>query len=396
MTRYPIIKLKPGKDEALKRFHPWVFSGAIAEIPSGVTTGEIVNVHNHAGRCIGTGFYEGDTIAVKMLTFAEAPIDQQFWLHKLSLAFRLRESLGLIKNSHTNMYRLVHSEGDNIPGLIIDIYGKTAVIQAHSAGILLHFDQIVAALKTIYGQDIEAVYNKSAGVLERMGRMSVSDGYVFGQANDQNFLENSMVFKVDWETGQKTGFFVDQRENRMMLKGYCHGRRVLNNFSYSGGFSVAALQGGATSVVSVDSSKKAVDLCNENIQLNGFGEPTHQSVCIDAKKYLEQLKGNEFDLIVLDPPAFAKNHHNRHKGLEGYKYINFLAIRNIAPGGLIFTFSCSQAVDRAAFQGAVMAAAIETGRNVKILHHLSQSADHPVSIFHPEGAYLKGLVLQIQ
>jgi 23S rRNA (cytosine1962-C5)-methyltransferase len=229
-----------------------------------------------------------------------------------------------------------------------------------------------------------------------MGRKSTGDGYVFGKATEQNNLENTMRFKVDWETGQKTGFFVDQRENRLLLKQFSHGRRVLNTFSYSGGFSVAALQGGAISVVSVDSSKKAVDLCDENIQLNGFSEPVHQSVCMDAKKYLQQLEGNEFDLMVLDPPAFAKNHHNRHKGLEGYKFINFLAIRNMAPGGLLFTFSCSQAVDRAAFQGVVMAAAIETGREVKILHHLSQAGDHPVNIFHPEGAYLKGLVLQIQ
>jgi len=395
VSKYPVIRLKHGKDEAIRRFHPWVFSGAIAQLPAGISAGTLVQVVSQQGNVLGTGYFEEGNIAIKLLSFEAETVDTAFWQRRIGQAFALRRQLGLTNNASTNTYRLIHSEGDGLPGLIVDVYNKTAVIQAHSAGILQQAEHISEVLQELYGNKLEAVYNKSAEIQARSGNEQVSDGYLRGGMGDNIILENNQQFKVDWETGQKTGFFIDQRVNRQLLSELSAGKRVLNTFSYSGGFSVAALKGGALQVVSVDSSKKAINLCDENILLNGFDQSMHTSVQMDAKRYLSQLNGNEFDIIVLDPPAFAKNHHNRHKGLEGYKYINFLALKNIAPGGLLFTFSCSQAVDRMAFQGAVMAAAIETGRTCRILYHLSQPADHPVNIYHPEGAYLKGLVLAI-
>lgn len=392
---YPVMKLHKGKDEAVKRFHPWIFSGAIQKMPKHLSVGEIVFVSDHQDQLLGTAFYEGGNIALKMLTFSEEIVDDGFWHKKLENAKNLRKQLGFLNNSETTAYRLVHSEGDGLPGLIVDIYGTTAVMQAQTAGMYLHRNAIAKAIIAVMEGHISSVFDKSAEALERMEKTNSVNDYLVGNAGEKIVLESGASFHVDWEKGQKTGFFLDQRDARSLLKTYAKGKKVLNTFSYSGGFSVAALKGNAENVVSVDSSKTAIELCDINIELNDF-QSKHTSVCIDAKKYLQQMHSGEFDLIVLDPPAFAKNHHNRHKGLQGYKYINFEAIRKIAAGGLLFTFSCSQAVDRQSFQSIVMAAAIETGRSVQLLHHLSQPPDHPVSIFHPEGAYLKGLVLKVE
>jgi 23S rRNA (cytosine1962-C5)-methyltransferase len=391
---YPVIKLQKGKDEAVKRFHPWVFSGAIQKIPKDLNVGDLVFVRDHQEQILGTAFYEGGNIALKMLSFNSEIVDDGFWRSKLKNAKNLRKQLGLLDNTQTTAFRLVHSEGDGLPGLIVDIYGSTAVLQAQSAGMFLQRNKIASAVIEVMEGRVTSVFDKSAEALERMEKTKSINDYLIGTAGEKIISENGASFHIDWEKGQKTGFFLDQRDARSLLKTYASGRKVLNTFSYSGGFSVAALKGNAEKAVSVDSSKTAIELCDKNIGLNGF-QSKHSSVCIDAKKYLQQLSFGEFDVIVLDPPAFAKNHHNRHKGLQGYKYINFEAIEKIAAGGLLFTFSCSQAVDRQSFQSIVMAAAIETGRSVQLLHHLSQPPDHPVSIYHPEGAYLKGLVLRV-
>ncbi len=392
---YSKIVLHKGKDLAVRRFHPWVFSGAVQKVPKGLILGEVVLVTDYQGDVLGTAFYEGGNIALKMLSFREEVVDFSFWKQKLQAALSLRKRLLLTDNPSTTAWRLVHSEGDGMPGLVIDIYGSTAVLQAQSVGMYKHRVAIASVLMEVMEGKVQAVFDKSAEALERMDKeVTDSNSYLIGEANESKVFENEAAFIVDWEKGQKTGFFLDQRDARLLLGKLSQGLRVLNTFSYSGGFSVFALKGGAKKVVSVDSSKRAIELCDQNIAANGFGKQ-HESVCMDAKKYMEQLQGNEFDLIVLDPPAFAKNHHNRHKGLQGYKFINFEAIRKIAPKGLLFTFSCSQAIDRQAFQSIVMAAAIEAGREVQVLYHLSQPADHPVSLFHPEGAYLKGLVLRV-
>jgi 23S rRNA (cytosine1962-C5)-methyltransferase len=392
---YPVITLQKGKDEAIKRFHPWIFSGAIKLLPSNLEAGHLVHVSDNKGNIIGTGFYEKDTIAVKLVSFGLCQLDADFWENKISEAFNLRIKLGLVGNKQTKAYRLVHSEGDNLAGLIVDIYNKTAVIQTQSSGMTLQIDAIKSAILTVMKDTIEAIYWKSAKTQSGINKDMTCDGFIYSQANDQVILENGMKFYIDIEKGQKTGFFIDQRENRNLLKTLSKGKRVLNTFSYSGGFTVAALLGKATSVVSVDSSQTAIDLCNQNITLNGFDEHQHTSVTMDAKRYLAELKPGEFDLIVLDPPAFVKNHQNRHKGLLAYKFINYEALKNISPGGFLFTFSCSQAIDPQSFQSVVMAAAIEAGRKARIVYHLSQPADHPVNIFHPEGNYLKGLVLEV-
>lgn len=396
LTQYPIIVLQKGKDEAIKRFHPWIFSGAIKTLPAKLEAGTIVTVKSSQDQFLGVGFYEAGNIAVKMLSFSEELIGAAFWVKKIHAAFSVRKQLGLIGNASITAYRLVHSEGDGLPGLVVDVYGKTAVLQAQTLGMYKQRQLIANALMQVMEEKLEAVYNKSADALERMGVNSEADAYLIGKATENTIIENNAMFLIDWEQGQKTGFFIDQRDNRQLLQQLCLNKNVLNTFSYSGGFSVYALKGGANKVVSVDSSKRAIELCDKNVALNGFDAQKHASVCIDAKKYLEQLQGNEFDVMVLDPPAFAKNHHSKHKGLQGYKFINYQAIKKIKSGGMLFTFSCSQAVDRQAFQSIVMAAAIEAKRPVKVLYHLSQSADHPSSIYHPEGSYLKGLVLEIE
>lgn len=393
---YPIIKLRRDKDEAAKRFHPWIFSGAIGEAAEGLQAGDIVSVVNADNEIIGTGFCEAGNIAVKLLSFDNRRIGVLYWQERLNTAFESRKLSGLINNGHTNCFRLVHSEGDNLPGLIIDIYGKTAVIQTQTEGMALNIKAIAAALQAIPELKLEAIYNKSAEVMMRMGNEAVDDGYLFGSSSEDFVVENDSKFHIDWEVGQKTGFFLDQRDNRDLVRQMAKGKTVLNAFSYTGGFSVTALQGGAKKVVTVDCSRKAVDMAAANIELNGFSKDVNPCVVADMKDYLKDMKDGEFDMIILDPPAFAKGHQHRHKGLQGYKYINCEAIKKIASGGLLFTFSCSQAVDKAMFQSIVTAAAIEAGRKVQILYQLSQPADHPINIFHPEGAYLKGLVLLVK
>ena len=393
---YPIIKLRRGKDEAVKRFHPWIFSGAIETAAPNLQAGDIVTVVDSKNNILGTGFAEAGNIAVKVLAFENRKIDKFFWKERLTNAFELRKLMGLTDNEHTNCYRLVHSEGDNLPGLIIDIYNKTAVVQAQTEGMALNVKAIADALMNIEGLNINSVYNKSSEAMQRMGKDAVEDGYlVEGEAEENYVKENDSKFIVDWEEGQKTGFFLDQRFNRDLVRQLAKGKNVLNTFCYTGGFSVTALQGGANKVVSVDCSKKAIAACEKNIALNGFDIKENPSVAEDAKLFLQNMKKGEFDLIILDPPAFAKNHKSLHRGLQGYKFINNEAIKKIKEGGLLFTFSCSQAVDKAQFQSIVMAAAIEAGRKAQIIFQLDQPEDHPVNIYHPEGAYLKGLVLKI-
>lgn len=395
MNYYPIIKLRKGKDEAVKRYHPWIFSGAIETAAPNLQAGDLVTVVDYKNEILGTGFAEAGNIAVKLLAFDNTKIDSLFWKERLEKAFELRKMMGLVDNQHTNCYRLVHSEGDNLPGLIIDIYGKTAVVQAQTEGMALNIKSISDALLNIDGLDINSVYNKSSEAMQRMGKDAVDDGYLFGEKSDDYVLENDSKFLIDWEEGQKTGFFLDQRNNRDLVRKLAKGKNVLNTFCYTGGFSVTALRGGANKVVSVDCSKKAITACEKNIALNGFDVVENPSVTEDAKLFLQNMNQGEFDLIILDPPAFAKNHKSLHRGLQGYKFINTEAIKKIKEGGLLFTFSCSQAVDKAQFQSVVMSAAIEAGRKAQIIFQLDQPEDHPVNIFHPEGAYLKGLVLKI-
>ena len=392
---YPIIKLRRGKDEAVKRYHPWIFSGAIESATPDLQAGDIVSVVDSRNNILGTGFAEAGNIAVKILSFDNRKIDKFFWKERLAKAFELRKLMGLTDNEHTNCYRLVHSEGDELPGLIIDIYNKTAVVQAQTEGMALNVKTIAEVLMTIEGLDINSVYNKSSEAMQRMGKEAIEDGYLIGESSDEFVLENDSKFFVDWEDGQKTGFFLDQRYNRDLVRQLAKGKNVLNTFCYTGGFSVTALKGGANKVVSVDCSKKAIAACEKNIALNGFSIEDNPSVAEDAKLFLQNMKKGEFDLIILDPPAFAKNHKSLHKGLLGYKFINNEAMKKIKEGGLLFTFSCSQAVDKAQFQSIVMAAAIEAGRKAQIIFQLDQPDDHPVNIYHPEGAYLKGLVLKI-
>ena len=395
MNYYPVIKLRKGKDEAVKRFHPWIFSGAIESAASDLQAGDIVTVVDSKNNVLGTGFAEAGNIAVKILSFDNRKIDMFFWKERLNKAFELRKLMGLTNNEQTNCYRLVHSEGDELPGLIIDIYGKTAVVQAQTEGMALNVKAIADALMDVDGLNINSVYNKSSEAMQRMGKEAVEDGYLIGESSDEFVLENGSKFFVDWEGGQKTGFFLDQRFNRDLVRQLAKGKNVLNTFYYTGGFSVTALKGGANKVVSVDCSKKAIAACEKNIALNGFSIEDNPSVAEDAKLFLQDMKKGEFDLIILDPPAFAKNHKSLHRGLQGYKFINLEAMKKIKEGGLLFTFSCSQAVDKAQFQSIVMAAAIEAGRKAQIIFQLDQPDDHPVNIYHPEGAYLKGLVLKI-
>lgn len=394
---YPIIRLKKGKDEAVRRFHPWVFSGAIESAAEELQAGDTVTVTDFQGNVLGTGFCESDSIAVKILCFENRKIDEWFFLDRITKAFEARKSMGLIDNPDTNCYRLIHSEGDGLAGLIIDVYNHTAVVQAQTEGMALHLKEIVRALKLLPDLKLEAIYNKSSEAMQRMGKEDViEDGYLFGEKVDEFVLENGSKFHIDWEKGQKTGFFLDQRDNRDLVRQLAKGKTVLNAFGYTGGFSVTAMNGGAKKVVTVDVSRKAVTAAEDNLALNGFSKEDNPCVVADMKDYLKNMDQGAFDLIILDPPAFAKRHQDKHKGLTGYRYINAEAIRKIAKGGILFTFSCSQAIDKAAFQSVVTAAAIEAKRNVRILYQLSQPTDHPINIFHPEGAYLKGLVLLVE
>ena len=400
MTTHPRIFLRRGKEESLLRRHPWIFSGAIGrvECPSDtIAEGEIVDVHTAAGDFIARGHYQIGSIAVRVLTFAQEPIDAAWWRARIRSASEVRRTLGLIGNAATTCYRLVHGEGDSLPGLVIDIYGTTAVVQCHSVGMYRSRMQIAEALREVYGERLAAVYDKSSQTVPYKAGLNAVDGYLMGKVATptQEVSENGHRFLVNWEEGQKTGFFLDQRCNRELVERYAAGRTVLNTFCYTGGFSVYAAAGGAKEVCSVDASERAVQLADENMRLN-FGDSfPHTTLACDAVEYLKQI-GDRYDLIILDPPAFAKHHKVLGNAMQGYKRLNARALSQIRPGGILFTFSCSQAVTKELFRTTVFSAAAIAGRNVRILHQLAQPADHPINIYHPEGEYLKGLVLYVE
>ncbi len=386
------IQLKRGKEESLRRFHPWVFSGAIQHVDAGVAEGDVVRVVTAGGEFIAVGHYQEGSIAVRVLTFSDVAIDDRFWASRLQSALDMRLAIGVADSPANNTYRLVHGEGDNLPGLIIDVYGQTAVMQAHSIGMHLSRRQIAAQLVSVMGSRLQHVYYKSETTLPFM---ELENGFLYGGSQNNIAVENGLKFYVDWLRGQKTGFFVDQRENRSLLEQYARGKRVLNMFCYTGGFSVYAMRGGAELVHSVDSSAKAIELTNRNVALNFAGDERHKAFCDDAFKFLDGAEG-QYDLIVLDPPAFAKHRGALHNALKGYTRLNQKAFQMIEPGGLLFTFSCSQVVTKDHFRNAVFTAAALARRKVRILHQLHQPADHPVNIYHPEGEYLKGLVLYVE
>lgn len=396
MTLNKKVYLKAGKEESLLRFHPWVFSGAIARIEGEPEEGEVVDVYTSKNAFIARGHYQIGSITVRVLTFADEPIDHAYWVRRLEVAKDLRRSLHLIGHPQNNTYRLVHGEGDNLPGLIIDVYDHTAVMQAHSAGMHIYRKEIAEALKEVMGEVIQHIYYKSETTLPfKADLLERENGFLLGGSPENIALENGLKFHVDWLKGQKTGFFVDQRENRHLLERYAAGRSVLNMFCYTGGFSFYALRGGARLVHSVDSSAKAIDLTNENVALNFPGDERHQAFAEDAFKYLDRM-GDQYDLIILDPPAFAKHRGALRNALRGYAKLNAKAFEKIRPGGILFTFSCSQVVSKENFRNAVFTAAAQSGRSVRILHQLTQPGDHPVNIYHPEGEYLKGLVLYVE
>jgi 23S rRNA (cytosine1962-C5)-methyltransferase len=388
------IVLKKGKEISLHRFHPWIFSGAIQKTEGPVTDGVWVEVKDFQLNTLGFGHYQNGSIAVRMLSFGAQKPDTAFYTNRLRQALSLRQSAHL-PSSATNCFRLVHGEGDGLTGLVIDYYDGVAIVQAHSTGMHADRDFISKALQEVMGEKLKAVYYKSQGTLPGKVRDEQSDGYLFGMAAVPHVVkEHEHKFLVDWESGQKTGFFLDQRENRKLLGQFSHGRTVLNTFCYTGGFSVYALLAGATLVHSVDASEKAVELTRKNISLNGFDPAEHACFAIDTFDFLKDKKGI-YDLIILDPPAFAKHRDAKHQAMKGYQRLNAEAIKAIKPGGILFTFSCSQVIDRKLFYDTVTSAAIQAGREAKVLYHLCQPADHPVSIFHPEGEYLKGLVLGV-
>lgn len=390
-----IIKLRPGKEESLLRRHPWVFSGAIASVPDGVEEGDEVTVCDSKGNVIGAGHYQIGSITVRILEFGVDSISDDFFERRLRSAFSLRQTLGLIRPDN-NCFRLVHGEGDFLPGLVIDIYGDTAVMQAHSPGMHFARRRIADALTLIPDARIRNVYYKSDTTLPYKAHLDPENEYLIGSYDGNIALENGLQFNIDWLKGQKTGFFVDQRENRALLEKFAHGRTVLNMFCYTGGFSVYAMRGGALSVDSVDSSSKAVALTDANISLNFPDDSRHRTFDTDAFKFLADMEQDKYDLIILDPPAFAKHRSAIRNGLRGYQKLNTRAFEKIRSGGVLFTFSCSQAITREMFRLAVFSAAAETGRRVRILHQLSQPADHPIDFAHPEGEYLKGLVLYVE
>lgn len=389
------IQLKRGKEESLKRFHPWIFSGAILRMDEGIEGGELVKVVTFDREFIAIGHYQIGSIAVRILSFRDITIDQEFWKSRLKAALNMRIAIGIADNPTNNTYRLVHGEGDLLPGLIIDCYGKTAVMQAHSVGMHVERLPICEALRSVMGSRIEHVFYKSETTLPFKAELGQQDGFLYGGSDDNVAIENGLKFHVDWLKGQKTGFFVDQRENRTLLEKYAKSRSVLNMFCYTGGFSVYAMRGGAKLVHSVDSSAKAVELTNANINLNFPSDARHAAFCDDAFKYLDAHDA-QYDLVVLDPPAFAKHRAALRNALKGYTRLNVKGFERIKPGGILFTFSCSQVVTKENFRNAVFTAAAQAKRKVRILHQLHQPADHPINIYHPEGEYLKGLVLYVE
>ena len=389
------IQLKKGKEESLNRFHPWIFSGAILKKDDDIEEGEVVKVYTYDKRFIALGHYQIGSIAVRVLSFSDTEISLSFWVSRLQSAFNMRKAIGLADLSDNNTFRLVHGEGDNLPGLIIDCYGTTAVMQAHSVGMHRQRHEICEALKQVMGNRIESVYYKSETTLPYKADLGQENEFLLGASKDDVALENGLKFHVDWLKGQKTGFFIDQRENRCLLEKYAQGRSVLNMFCYTGGFSVYAMRGGAKLVHSVDSSAKAIELTNANVQMNFPNDERHASFCDDAFKFLDSYDA-QYDLMVLDPPAFAKHRGALRNALKGYTRLNLKGFERIKPGGILFTFSCSQVVTKDNFRNAVFTAAAQASRNVRILHQLHQPADHPVNIYHPEGEYLKGLVLYVE
>ncbi len=388
----PEIILQKGKDSAVKRRHPWIFSGAVAREPSGLSDGDIVKVLSAGRDFLAVGHYHHGSIKIRILSYEQKPVDQLFWESKLACAWELRKGLKL---AGTNAFRLVHGEGDHLSGLVVDVYNGVAVLQAHSIGMHRSAADIAEALRVVMGDELVAVYDKSRESLPDDYASSITNGFLYGSSElPRGSLEYGRKFEIDFEKGQKTGFFLDQRENRHLLAHYAEGKRVLNTFSYSGGFSVFALSAGATEVLSVDISEKAMVLCERNVNLNE-GKEQHKGLVEDVMKWLKS-SDEQYDIVVLDPPAFAKSIQARHRALQGYKRLNAEGLKRVSPGGLLFTFSCSQVVDRMLFYNTIVAASLEAGREVQVLHHLTQGPDHPVNIFHPEGHYLKGLVLRVK
>ena len=397
----PQVFLRRGKEESLLRRHPWIFSGAIdyirAEEEAEIAEGALVDVYTRSGEFIARGHYQIGSIAVRVLSFEQEPIDDAWWRRKIAVAYDVRRTLSLTDDERTTCYRLVHGEGDGLPGLVVDVYGTTAVVQCHSVGMYRARQQVAAALREVYGDRLTAIYDKSSQTVPYNARLNAVDGYLWGSSDHetQAVAENGIRFLVNWEKGQKTGFFLDQRENRELVRRYAAGRTVLNTFCYTGGFSVYALAGGAREVCSVDSSERAVELAAENVRLNFGDDAPHTSVAADTVEYLKHID-DRYDLIILDPPAFAKHHKVLGNAMQGYKRLNARALSQIKSGGILFTFSCSQAVSKELFRTTVFSAAAIAGRKVRILHQLTQPADHPIDIYHPEGEYLKGLVLYVE
>lgn len=395
MAKYSRLYIKRGKEQSLKRFHPWVFSGAVSKIEGEPSDGDLVKVYSYDNEYLGVGHFQKGSIMARILCFGDRQIDTSFWEESIRRAFDARRTLGLTDNPDTTCYRLVHGEGDFLPGLIVDIYGSTAVVQTHSAGMHKSRPDIALALQAVYGEKLTAIYSKSTSLAEFEGENDYLYKCPSGTAADgyADVLENGCKFHVDWKKGQKTGFFLDQRDNRNLVRHYASGKDVLNLFCYTGGFSVYAMAGGAKSVVSVDSSEYAVSAASANLALNGFDG---KCLCTDAIDYLKKLEPDKYDLMIVDPPAFAKHLSAKQNALRAYKKLNALAIEKVRKGGIVFTFSCSQVVDKFDFALAVFSAAALTGRKVRIIHRLTQPADHPVNIYHPEGEYLKGLVLFVE
>ena len=392
---YKQVYLKKGKEESLKRFHPWIFSGAIHHMDDGIEEGEVVRVITAGGDFIAVGHYQIGSIAVRVLSFTDVPIDENFWNKRIRSALNVRMAVGIACNPDNDTYRLVHGEGDNLPGLVIDCYGKTAVMQAHSVGMHMSRKDICNVLVSVMDGKIDNVYYKSETTLPFKADLGQENGFIYGHTDNNIATENGLRFRIDWLKGQKTGFFVDQRENRLLLETYAKGRSVLNMFCYTGGFSVYAMRGGARLVHSVDSSAKAIELTNSNVGMNFPNDGRHAAFCEDAFKYLDE-NDDKYDLMVLDPPAFAKHRGALHNALKGYTRLNVKGLQRIKHGGILFTFSCSQVVTKEQFRNAVFTAAAQAQRKVRILHQLHQPADHPINIYHPEGEYLKGLVLYVE
>lgn len=391
---YKTIKLRNGKDQSLKRFHPWIFSGAIARMDDGIAEGDIVRVVDSKEEFLAIGHYQIGSIAVRVLSFTDTETNDSFWFSRLDKALQARRACNIIRPDN-NTYRLVHGEGDRLPGLIIDIYDNAAIIQAHSVGMHMQRKDIARQLRTLYGDKLTCIYYKSETTLPYKADLSEESGFLYGKASDVVATENGLKFYIDWLKGQKTGFFIDQRDNRSLIEKYSQGKKVLNMFCYTGGFSVYALRGGASVVHSVDSSERAIEMTNRNIALNFPDATNHEAYATDAFSYLRDMD-NSYDLIVLDPPAFAKHKDALRNALKGYTRLNAKAMQKIKPGGILFTFSCSQAVNKDQFRLAVFTAAAQSHRFVRVLHQLHQPTDHPINIYHPEGEYLKGLVLYIE